>query len=311
MMKRFSQKHLIVSRSFSVAMLCVLGFFLQAANSLSAQVVATVNGEKIDRDRLHLYLLTQGVAEPNWEQVEKKQLEQLIDRTLVRQFLKSRKMTAPQSKLDRQLGLIEKVLSDVESPEKVLKQMGMTRKDLAKELSLSLAWKRYVQQVITEQEIAEFFENHRSELDGTRRQARQIYLKLSSDATEEQSVAVMNQLSDWKNRIERGEISFEVAAQKHSQAPSSKQGGDLGTFAFTGQMPVEIVKQVFETKVGKMSEPFRTRYGAHLIYVEREIPGLFSLEDARAEILSKLIEIKWQQNVKRLRKSARISYASE
>lgn len=306
----FYYKHPIANRFLVAALFSALFFFPQTANSQSTSVLVSVNGEKIDGNRLHLYLLTQGIPQQQWDQFEKPMLEQLIDRTLLRQFLKSRKITAPKATLNRQLAIIEKVLQNVESPEELLKQLGMTRKDLEQELSLPLAWKRYVRQIITEKEIADYFQKYQQELDGTRRQARQIFLKLPEDVTDQQAAEAITQLTDLKNRIEGKEFSFEQAAQKNSQSPSAKQGGDLGTFAFTGQMPTEIARHVFQTEVGQMSKPFRSKYGMHLIYVEREIPGLFSLEDARAEILSQLIETKWHQTVKRLRKSARISYGT-
>ncbi len=299
------RKHLLL-----VAMLSAVFSFPQDAHSQSSPVVATVNREKIDTDRLHLYMLSQGIPEQEWSKYEKQFLEQLIDRTLIRQFLDSRKVTAPKATLERQLAIIEKMLKNVDSPEELLKKLGMTRKDLERELSLPLAWRRYVQQVIVEKEIADYFQQHRTELDGTQRQARQVFLKLPKNATEQQVAEAINQLAEIKNRIERKEFTFTEAARKHSQSPSAKQGGDLGTFAFTGQMPVEIAKQVFQTDVKQISKPFRSKFGVHLIYVEKEIPGQLSLEDARPEILSQLIEQKWHQTVKRLRKSARISYGS-
>jgi len=299
------RKHLLL-----IAILAVFFIFPQDAHSKSSPIVATVNREKIDADRLHLYMLTQGIPEQEWAQYEKLFLEQLIDRTLIRQFLDSRKVTAPKATLERQLAIIEKMLKNVESPEELLKKLGMTRKDLQRELSLPLAWRRYVQQIITEQEIAGYFQKHKRKLDGTQRQARQIFIKLPKDATTQQVSETLNQLTELKNRIERKELSFSEAARKHSQSPSAKQGGDLGTFAFTGQMPAEIAKQVFQTEVNQISQPFRSQFGVHLIYVEKEIPGQLSLEDARPEILAHLIETKWNQTVKRLRKSARISYGN-
>ncbi len=291
-----------------IAILLLFSIFPHVARAESSPVLATVNGEKIDADRLHLYMLSQGIPEQEWPTYEKQLLEQLIDRTLIRQFLESRKVTAPKATLERQLAIIEKVLRNVDSPEAILEKLGMTREDLVRELSLPLAWRRYVQQVITEREIAEYFQQHRKELDGTQRQARQIFIKLPKNASSRQVDDALNQLAELKNRIERKELSFAEAAREYSQSPSAKQGGELGTFAFTGQMPVEIARHVFQTDVKQISQPFRTRFGAHLVYVEKEIPGLLSLEDARPEILSHLIEAKWRQTVKRLRKSARLSY---
>lgn len=72
---------------------------------------------------------------------------------------------------------------------------------------------------------------------------------------------------DLKKQIEEGADFGELAA-KHSQCPSGKGGGDLGTFK-KGDMVPEFDKVVFSTiAIGEVSEPVRTQFGYHLLEVQ-------------------------------------------
>ena len=63
--------------------------------------------------------------------------------------------------------------------------------------------------------------------------------------------------------LKKGE-SFSKLAQKFSQCPSRKKGGDLGFFG-RGQMIKEFERVAFALKVGEISTPVKTRFGYHII----------------------------------------------
>lgn len=71
---------------------------------------------------------------------------------------------------------------------------------------------------------------------------------------------------DLKSQIETGEATFEKAASDHSQCPSGKQGGDLGSFG-PGMMVPEFDKVVFNEEVGKVHGPIQTQFGYHLVEI--------------------------------------------
>ncbi|MBF0570162.1 MAG: peptidylprolyl isomerase [Candidatus Omnitrophica bacterium] len=70
-----------------------------------------------------------------------------------------------------------------------------------------------------------------------------------------------------KGEIEGG-LNFAEAAKKHSQCPSSRQGGDLGEFT-QGQMVPEFDRVVFNDAVGKVHGPVKTQFGFHLIEITK------------------------------------------
>jgi len=70
---------------------------------------------------------------------------------------------------------------------------------------------------------------------------------------------------DLKKQIEEG-ADFANMAEKHSECPSGKRGGDLGEFS-PGQMVKEFDDVVFSAEVGQVHGPVQTQFGFHLIEI--------------------------------------------
>jgi len=68
-----------------------------------------------------------------------------------------------------------------------------------------------------------------------------------------------------KQQITDG-ADFADLAKSHSECPSGKQGGDLGSFG-RGQMVAEFDKVCFEAEVGITHGPIKTQFGYHLVEV--------------------------------------------
>jgi len=68
-----------------------------------------------------------------------------------------------------------------------------------------------------------------------------------------------------KQQIADG-ADFAALAKQHSQCPSGKQGGALGTFS-PGQMVREFDQVVFSAEIGKVQGPVKTQFGYHLVEV--------------------------------------------
>lgn len=74
--------------------------------------------------------------------------------------------------------------------------------------------------------------------------------------------------------LNSGESSFEVLAKEYSNCPSGSDGGSLGTFE-PGTMVPEFDKVIFSPKtvIGAVVGPIQTKFGYHLIVVERRSGG--------------------------------------
>ena len=71
--------------------------------------------------------------------------------------------------------------------------------------------------------------------------------------------------NELKQSIENG-ADFAQVAKENSRCPSSRDGGNLGTFG-PGQMVREFDAVVFSAPVGTVQGPVRTQFGYHLVEV--------------------------------------------
>lgn len=68
-----------------------------------------------------------------------------------------------------------------------------------------------------------------------------------------------------KKQIEEG-ADFAEMAKLHSNCPSGRNGGALGSFG-PGRMVKEFDDVVFKEEVGKVHGPVKTQFGYHLVEI--------------------------------------------
>lgn len=98
--------------------------------------------------------------------------------------------------------------------------------------------------------------------------ASHILVKVAENASPEDTLAAYNRILAIKKRIENGEDFATVAKGKNgSDDPSAvRNGGDLGYFtAF--QMVYQFEEAAYNTAIGKISNPVRTKFGYHILKV--------------------------------------------
>ncbi len=119
--------------------------------------------------------------------------------------------------------------------------------------------------------IKEAYERTKNEI-----KASHILIKTNPNASPEDTLKAYNKIMLLKKRIENGEDFAMVAMGKDgSEDPSvTSNGGNLGYFtAF--QMVYPFEDAAYTTPIGKISNPFRTRFGYHIVKVvdKREARG--------------------------------------
>ena len=62
---------------------------------------------------------------------------------------------------------------------------------------------------------------------------------------------------------------FKSFARMYSTCPSGREGGALGCFG-RGQMVKPFEKAAFEGNIGEVSDPIKTQFGYHLIWVTKK-----------------------------------------
>jgi peptidyl-prolyl cis-trans isomerase SurA len=93
--------------------------------------------------------------------------------------------------------------------------------------------------------------------------ARHILLKTSALVDDEQA---QSRLRNIKNRIRNGEDFAELARANSEDSASALDGGDLG-WTSPGDLVPEFEETLNNLQIGKISEPFKTDYGWHLVEV--------------------------------------------
>jgi len=115
--------------------------------------------------------------------------------------------------------------------------------------------------------------------------ASHILLNANEKTSPEDTLKIYNRLLEMKKRIENGEDFATIAmASGGSDDPSAaSNGGDLGFFtAF--QMVYPFEDAAFKTEVGKVSMPFRTRFGYHILQVTDKRPARGTMDAAHIMI---------------------------
>jgi parvulin-like peptidyl-prolyl isomerase len=124
----------------------------------------------------------------------------------------------------------------------------------------------------TEEEVAAFYEAHRSEFTEPEQVLCQhILVKTAQDDLPEAKSAAFEKIRAIRERIVAGG-DFAEEAKKNSDCPSGAEGGSLGWFG-RGMMVPEFDKAAFEMKKGEISEVVATQFGYHIIYKADEKEG--------------------------------------
>ncbi len=122
----------------------------------------------------------------------------------------------------------------------------------------------------------------------TESRVRHILLPITADMTETKAKAA---LASYKNQIEQGRSDFATLAKEHSTDGSAAQGGDLG-WAGPGLFVPEFERVMNALPLGKVSEPFTSRFGVHMLEVMDRRQVAVSVRDQRALVQAQLREKK-------------------
>ena len=114
---------------------------------------------------------------------------------------------------------------------------------------------------VTEDLIKEAYERMKQDI-----RASHILINVDKDASPSDTLAAYNKAIKARKKVVAGE-SFEKVAKEFSGDPSAKKnGGDLGYFSAL-HMVYPFESAAYNTKVGEVSLPVRTRFGYHIIKV--------------------------------------------
>ncbi len=120
---------------------------------------------------------------------------------------------------------------------------------------------------ISQEEIETYYETNIDDFVVQKEvKARHILIGVSPDADPEKIEEARKRAEEVLAKAKKGE-DFASLAEKYSEGPTAKKGGDLGYFP-RGRMVREFEDAAFSSAPGEISPLVRTRFGFHIIKVE-------------------------------------------
>jgi peptidyl-prolyl cis-trans isomerase D len=141
---------------------------------------------------------------------------------------------------------------------------------------------------ISDEELQDYFDENREEFNTPKTvEARHILLKVDQNAGPEDVEKARKRALDILKMAREGK-GFPELAKKYSEGPTRDRGGYLGKFKREA-MVKPFADKAFSMKAGEISEPVRTRFGWHIIKLEKvnEASSL-SFDEAKKKIQKKL-----------------------
>ncbi len=128
--------------------------------------------------------------------------------------------------------------------------------------------------------------------------ASHILVKIKKNALPKDTLLAFTKINNARKEILEG-ADFEMIARKTSQDPSAKKnGGNLGYFTVF-QMVYPFETAAYTTPVGKVSKPFRTRFGYHIVKVNDSRDAKGEIEVAHIMLKGDVVKNKSQiDNIK-------------
>jgi parvulin-like peptidyl-prolyl isomerase len=166
---------------------------------------------------------------------------------------------------------------------------------MKKELAIQVWQKKLLDSIkISNKELKEYYKKNIDEFrEKESVHARHILVKSEDEA--KKIIAQLKSLSGDKLKTK-----FIELAKKESTGPSGPNGGDLGYFS-KGQMVPAFNDKVFSMKKGTITtEPVKTQFGYHVIYLEDKKPSMTrSFDEVKAFIEQRLKMEKFKEVMKK------------
>ncbi|MDB5997485.1 MAG: PpiC-type peptidyl-prolyl cis-trans isomerase [Pseudomonas sp.] len=306
-------------------LLLLLTLWLPVAFGSNGPAAARVNGEEISEYRLERYfaeyLEDQGravgsIRNPKaYKQLRQKALDALIDRELLWQEAVKRGVVISDAAVQRQVDQTRQAIGGNDVFARRLEDAGFDEAGFIEYTRRELAAQQVFAELTQvpepdEQQVRAFFDEHRAEMSRPEEvQARHILVKVPQEADAATVEAARLRLVEMQVKISQG-ADFASVARSGSEDASANEGGDLGYFP-RGRMVPEFEAAAFALAPGKVSEPVRSPFGWHLIYVQNhseaaDVTEVQGLEMVRAYLARQQQAQARLQVLAQLRSSSRI-----
>jgi parvulin-like peptidyl-prolyl isomerase len=181
---------------------------------------------------------------------------------------------------------------------------------LRRHFAWTQTWQRYLERYVTDENLEKYFEQNRRHFDGSQLRVSHILFAAENAEDPESLNAAIQKSRQVRKSIEDGTLSFAEAAAQHSNAPTAKEGGDIGFIGRHEPMPEAFSKAAFSLEKGKISEPVVTVFGVHLIQWTDHKPGQRTWFDARRELEESITQYLFRRLADRHREEFPVEFTS-
>lgn len=237
-----------------------------------SEVIASVNGEKINRDQFYVALVESG-----GNQV----LDTLITQKIIELEAEKHNIVISDPDIQNEMNKYYEYYGGEEGFKQALSASGYTLEKVRSDIINNLRVKKILepQVSITETELQDYFTENKESFD-QEEQVKASHILLDNLQT----------ASEVKQKLNNGE-DFALLAQNYSTDTNNKDnGGDLGYFS-RGNMAEEFEEAAFALEIGQISEPVETEYGFHIIKLtDKKEAAAADYEQTKPKIKDILLE---------------------
>ena len=262
-----------MSGSFIAAMFVVL-LSAQPLLAQESRVLATVNGDPIIESELDAFV--DSIVPPGIEPsaaVRKISLQHLIDRAIVRNWLRQSTWAASDAEVVRRW---EQLRGELQRTDQTLadyyRQRGTNEAMVRQRFEWEIAWPRYVRAKLGDESLAAWYAERHEQYDGTERHVAHV-LWTEDSPKNRQSAAEVHA------KLVAGEIEWADAVKANSRSATKENLGELGWIKFTGPMEPKFSAAAFTLGTGEISSPVVSPFGVHLIKCIAIRPGELEWQD--------------------------------
>ncbi len=259
---------------------------------------AKVNGEVITESQLVQELMSRhGYAV----------LETMIEALAIRQEAAERGLSVTTEEVEARYQEAKKsIISSASSPQLTgnqvfalwLTQRNLNPQTFREQLELRLLLEKMVKDdvKVTEQEVAQYYESHRKQLE----RPEAVRVSHITVTTKEEAEKI-------RQEIVEGKITFEKAAQEYSIDPYGRDNGGLLPWMGRGKLPNKawepVREQAFKLKSdGEISPVFQTPMGWDILRREAyQKGGTPPFEEIQEELTNQLYQVRLAQAVQEMR----------
>ncbi len=242
------------------------------------------------------------------EQLKTQILESMVVRRLIEQAIDANPMEITDQDITDRLKQMEdelKIASQgrMTSIDQMREQMGMSEAELIENVKQSLALEKIVRKSYdykdaTEADALTYYNENQTQFQQPEQvRARHILIKVSDADNEDEWLKAKKEITKIHKKAAAPDADFIGLAKEFSEDGSAPQGGDLGYFPRNAMVP-EFEEVAFGLENGSVSEPFRSRFGWHIVKREDyKAAGPVPFDEIKEQLTTQLTGMKFQQSL--------------